>query len=80
MGAYNLQDLVGCEVEESILQTEGMDGRRSKKIKWTVIEAYPHFVKAMRITEDGTEIYNTFNVGTLVTMGAIRLKGVRYIG
>ena len=78
MGSFDLQGLVGTEITEK--STENEVGKAIKQIKWTVIEAYPHFVKAMRITEDNIEIYTTFNVGTLVTMGAIRQKGVRYIG
>ncbi len=80
MANYDLSALVGTEIIEHETLTKGIQGRAIQKTKWTVIEAYPHFVKAMRIAESGAEIFTTFNVGTLVTMGAIRLKGVKYIG
>ena len=80
MGNYDLSGLIGTEIIEHETVTKEIMGKAVRKIKWTVIEAYPHFVKAMRVTESGAEIYTTFNVGTLVTMGAIRQKGVRYIG
>lgn len=80
MGGYDLTTLVGTEIVEHETVTKEIMGKAVRHVKWTVIEAYPHFVKAMRISENGNEIYTTFNVGTLVTMGAIRQKGVRYIG
>ena len=80
MGSYDLSALVGTEIIEHETLTKGIQGRAIQKTKWTIIEAYPHFVKAMRIADNGAEIYTTFNIGTLVTMGVIRLKGVRYIG
>lgn len=80
MGNYDLTALIGTEIVEHETVTKEIMGKAVRKTRWTVIEAYPHFVKAMRITEDGKEIYTTFNTGTLVAMGAIRQKGVRYIG
>lgn len=53
---------------------------------YTVIEAYPTFVRAMRITDNGTELYKCFNIGDLVTMGALKTKatpnksGYRFTG
>lgn len=80
MAGYDLTALIGTEIEEHETITKEIMGKAIRKNRWTVIEAYPHFVKAMRVTESGAEIYTTFNIGTLVTMGAIRQKGVRYIG
>ena len=80
MAGYDLTALIGTEIEEHETITKEIMGKAIRKNRWTVIEAYPHFVKAMRVTENGAEIYTTFNIGTLVTMGAIRQKGVRYIG
>ena len=80
MGNYDLRGLIGTEIVEHTVMTEGIMGRACKNTKWTVVEAYPHFVKAMRLTDDGVELFTTFNVGTLITMGVIRQKGVRYIG
>ena len=81
MGAFDLQALVGTEVKERVIDDGRSNTRTNTKyIRWTIIEAYPYFVKAMRITEDGREIYTTFNIGTLITMGAIRQKGVKYYG
>ena len=80
MGNYDLRGLIGTEIVEHTVMTEGIMGRACKNTKWTVIEAYPHFVKAMRIAENGAEIFTTFNTGTLIAMGVIQQKGVRYIG
>ena len=80
MGNYDLTALIGTEIVEHETLTKGIQGRAVQKTKWTVIEAYPNFVKAMRIADNGAKIYTTFNIGTLVAMGAIRQKGVRYIG
>ena len=81
MGYFELQSLVGTEIIENEVVTEGIMGRAKNKVKWTVIEAYPHFVRAMRQTENGAEIYCTFNEGTLVTMGVLAQKGkVEYYG
>lgn len=80
MAYFDLSGLIGQEIIENTAVTEGLLGRACKKIHWTVIEAYPCFVKAMRITENGTEAYTTFNIGTLITMGVIRQKGVKYYG
>ncbi len=78
---FDLQSLVGTEIVENETITEGIMGRARKKVKWTVIEAYPHFIRVMRLTEDGAEIYGTFNIGTLVTMGVLAQKGkVDYYG
>lgn len=80
MAGYDLTALIGTEIEEHETITKEIMGKAIRKNKWTVIEAYPHFVRARRTTEDGKEIFTTFNTGTLVAMGAIRQKGVRYIG
>lgn len=80
MAGYDLTALIGTEIEEHETITKEIMGKAIRKNKWTIVEAYPHFVKAMRVAESGAEIYTTFNIGTLVTMGAIRQKGVRYIG
>lgn len=75
MKGFDLQSLVGTEIIEHETITEGIMGRARKKVKWTVIEAYPHFIRVMRLTEDGKAIYGTFNIGTLVTMGVFRKGG-----
>ena len=80
MGGYNLADLIGTEIVEHETVTKEIMGKAVRNVKWTVIEAYPHFVKCMRITEFGAEVFTTFNTGTLVTMGVLEQKGVRYIG
>ena len=81
MGGYNLADLIGTEIVEHETVTKEIMGKAVRKIHWTVTEAYPHFVKAMRITEGGKEIYTTFNTGTLVTMGVLAQRGGhRYVG
>ena len=80
MGNYDLTALIGTEIIEREVVTKEIQGKAVRKVRWTVTEAYPHFVKCMRITENGAEVYTTFNTGTLVAMGAIRQKGVRYIG
>ena len=80
MGNYDLTALIGTEIVEHETVTKEIMGKAVRKTRWTVIEAYPNFVKCMRITEGGAEVFTTFNTGTLVAMGAIRQKGVRYIG
>lgn len=75
MANYDLRDLIGTEIEEHETVTKDIVGKAVKKTKWTVIEAYPHFVKCMRIAENGAEIYTTFNIGTLIAMGALQQKG-----
>ena len=81
MGGYNLADLIGTEIVEHETVTKEIMGKAVRKIHWTVIEAYPHFVKAMRITENGEEIYTTFNTGTLVAMGVLpQMRRCKYYG
>jgi len=80
LGNYDLSGLIGTEIVEREVVTKEIQGKAVRKVRWTVTEAYPHFVKAMRIAENGAEIFTTFNVGTLITMGVIQQKGVRYIG
>lgn len=71
----DLQFLVGTELIEKVAAANNL--KSYKKVKWTVIEAHPHFVKAMRITKDEVPIYTTFNTGDLVTMGKITSNGRR---
>lgn len=75
MGGYDLTALIGAEIEEHETVTKDIVGKAVKKTKWTVIEVYPNFVKCMRIAENGAEIYTTFNIGTLIAMGALQQKG-----
>lgn len=78
MTGVNLKKLVGKEIVAKETVTENIIGRAVKKVRWTVIEAYPYHVRAMRITEDGREVYNSFNIGTLITMGIIDTAQPRY--
>lgn len=78
MGLY---DLVGKEIMVSETVTEGIVGRAVKKVKWLVVEAYPCFVRIMRVADNGVEIYDTLNIGSLVTMGIVTQEGkVKYYG
>ena len=78
MGLY---DLVGKEITLNETVTEGIMGRAVKKVKWLVVEAYPCFVRIMRVAENGNEVYDTLNIGTLITMGIVSQKGkVKYYG
>lgn len=78
MGLY---DLVGKEIMVSETVTEGIVGRAVKKVKWLVVEAYPCFVRIMRVAENGVEIYDTLNIGSLVSMGIVTQEGkVKYYG
>lgn len=74
MAKYDLQSFVGTEIVEKRAINTGISGNIYKKCKWTVIEAHPYFIRVMRICENGTEIYNTFNIGDLVRMGVINDK------
>ena len=73
MGKFDLSQLVGTEIV--MVSQDNNVGNERKKTKWNVIEAYPHFVRVMRITENGDEIYNTFHLGDLIEMGVLRQKG-----
>ena len=78
MGLY---DLVGMEITLNEPVTEGIMGRAVKKVKWLVVEAYPCFIRIMRVAENGNEVYDTLNIGTLITMGIVSQEGkVKYYG
>ena len=47
---YDLSKLIGTEIKEKTLITSNKGFVMNR---WTVIEAYPCFVKAMRMTEIG---------------------------
>ena len=72
MGLY---ELVGKEITINETVTEGIMGRAVKKQKWLVVEAYPAFVRIMRTAENGVEVYDTLNIGTLISMGIISQEG-----
>ena len=78
MTKINLKGLIGTEITAKEIITENIIGRKIKKNKWTVIKAYPYHVRVMRITEDGRPIYESFNIGDLVQMGAIETTHPRY--
>lgn len=77
----DLSFMIGREIKDHDPALTG-----EKKVSYTVIEAYPTFVRAMRITDNGTELYKCFNIGDLVTMGALKTKaapnksGYRFTG
>lgn len=66
-----LSDFVGKEII-AVEPTE----KSSRKYKWIVVAAYPNYVKAVRICENGEQITQCFSVGDLVAMGIIRVKAV----
>lgn len=68
----DLDFLIGREIvtNDPLLSTTA-----TRKCKYTIIEAYPFMVKAMRITENGTEIYECFSLGDLVTKGMFKSNG-----
>ena len=72
MAKFDLQRLVGTEIVENKSIDTGISGRVIRKTKWTVIEAYPHFVRVMRICDNDQVIYGTFNIGELITMGVLK--------
>lgn len=43
-----------------------------RKCSYTIIETYPFMVKGMRIAENGTEVYECFTLGDLVTRGLMK--------
>lgn len=71
----DLQPLVGREITERCVINTGASKPIRRKQKWFVIEAYPHFIRVMRYTENGVALYNTFSTGDLVTMGIIKAGG-----
>ncbi len=66
----NLEFLVGQEItsDEPILSATATMNR---KTKYTIVKAYPHFVKGERFTENGDRLTRCFNLGDLITMGLI---------
>lgn len=49
-----------------------LTGQGMVKQSYTIIEVYPYYVRAMRVTDNGTELYKCFNLGDLVTRGMIK--------
>ena len=78
MTGVNLKELIGKEIVAKETVTKEIMGRAIKKQKWTIVEAYPYHVRAMRITEDGREVYNSFSIGDLILMGIINTAQPRY--
>ena len=66
----SLGHLVGREIRTMVNDDKNF-GISKKAEKYTIVEAYPHFVIGERKTEDGVIIRETFNRGTLVEMGVI---------
>ncbi len=71
MAKIDLSYLVGTEIVEKKSIDTGISGRVTKKTKWTVIEAYPYFVRVMRICDNDAVIYGSFSIGELITMGVL---------
>lgn len=67
-----LYALVGKQITIDYTVTEGIMGRGKNSHKWFVTEAYPHHVKAKRTCENGYEITECFNIGTLVARGILQ--------
>lgn len=82
MGLY---DLVGQEI--TITTMGGRDGKTGvviDKVRWLVVQAFPHHVLCVREGKNGDDIRECFSVGTLVeqgivtsdkTMNRVKLKG-----
>lgn len=47
-------------------------GTVTRKCSYTIVEAYPTMVRGLRITENGTEIYECFDLGDLVLKKKIK--------
>lgn len=67
----DLYKLVGKEITIDCTVTEGIVGRAVTGVKWLVVKAYPHYVLATRTCENGHEIKECFNIGTLITKGLL---------
>jgi hypothetical protein len=67
----DLSYLLGTEIvtDDPVLSATAT---ATRKCRYTVIEVYPHFVKGMRVTDNGTEMYECFNLGDLITKGCIQ--------
>lgn len=63
----NLNDLIGQEITAYDTVTTP-----ARQCKYIVTAAYPYFVKAVRICDNGVPITECFNIGELVVMGIIR--------
>ena len=66
-----LSDFVGKEII-----AEEPTEKSARKYKWIVVAAYPNYVKAVRICENGEQITQCFSVGDLVAMGLIKVRKV----
>lgn len=71
MTSTKLTDFVGKE----IIAGEPTE-KSNRKYKWLVVAAYPSYIRAVRICENGEQITQCFSVGDLVTMGAIKVRAV----
>lgn len=70
----DLYKLVGKYIKISYKVKDGTSGVIVHKHKWFVIAAYPHHVMAMRTFENGAQIRECFNIGTLITNGVLRIR------
>lgn len=66
-----LSDFVGKEII-----AEEPTEKSNRKYRWIVVAAYPSYVKAVRICENGEQITQCFSVGDLVAMGLIKVRKV----
>ena len=71
----NLYSLVGrnLKITDRIKNSNG-GGVITTKRKWLVVASYPHHVLCIRTCENGAEIRECFNEGTLIASGIIKTK------
>lgn len=70
----DLSFLIGKTITHSDPITNGITGRQVVKTKWLVIDAYPHYVRAVRTCENGTIITECFCTGELIQMGILESR------
>ena len=70
----NLYGLLGRNIKITDKTKTGTGGVITAKRKWLVVASYPHHVLCVRTCENGAEIRESFNEGTLIASGIIKTK------
>lgn len=70
-----LSDLIGQEIvaDDTVLLGQGV-----KPVKYVITEAYPYYVRGVRVCENGAILTQCFNIGDLVVRGMVKARKVPY--
>lgn len=72
----DLCKLVGKTLKITDKQKSGNGAYIRTKLKWLVTASYPHHVLCVRTCENGAEIRESFNEGTLIEHGIFKMRDV----